>query len=377
MLLSLLSNRMGDNKTLGARGQSIFGMSKDQREVVLNDWARVQLAARSIEMLPGEHLDVASDDASFRRYFRYQAQPHGYIFVDAPPDREDSKPFVSIAKHLADAGLNAPEVYAVDYELGFMMLSDLGNTLYLSVFEGSEEGSEEGGKPAPEGGHESLYQDALEAIYAMQFIAAELPVYDRSRLQQEMDLFPDWFLKKQLRLSLSGEEMEMLNAVFELMIGNALEQPQFFVHRDYHSRNLMVTRPGYPGIIDFQDAVKGAVTYDLVSLLRDCYLKLPSEEVTRWVNEFRCMLLDNGRIEEVDEITFRRWFDLMGLQRHLKCAGIFSRLNLRDGKPGYLGDIPQVVSYMVEVCREYKELHRFGNWLSEVVEPKLEKGLLQ
>jgi aminoglycoside/choline kinase family phosphotransferase len=370
----LLSNRIGDNRALGSRGQSIFGMSKDQREVSLNDWARVQLASRSIEMLPYEHLDVVSDDASFRRYFRYQAQPHGYIFVDAPPDKEDSKPFVFIAKHLADAGLNAPEVYAVDYELGFMMLSDLGNTLYLSVLEGSEEGGEEGSE---EGGHESLYQDALKAIYAMQFIDAELPVYDRSRLQQEMDLFPDWFLKKQLGLSLSSEEMEMLNAVFELMIGNALEQPRFFVHRDYHSRNVMVTRPGFPGIIDFQDAVKGAVTYDLVSLLRDCYLALPSDEVTRWVNEFRCMLLDNGRIEEVDEITFRRWFDLMGLQRHLKCAGIFSRLNLRDGKSGYLSDIPRVVSYMIEVCREYQELHRFGDWLSEAVEPELETGLFE
>ncbi len=340
-------------------------MSKDQREVLLNDWARVQLAARSLEMLPGENLDVASDDASFRRYFRYQAEPHGYIFVDAPPDREDSRLFVSIAKHLADAGLNAPEVYAVNYELGFMMVSDLGNTLYLSVFEGEE------------GGHESLYQDALDAIYAMQFIAAELPVYDRSRLQQEMVLFPDWFLKKQLGLSLSSEETEMLNAVFELMIGNALLQPQFFVHRDYHSRNLMVTRPGYPGIIDFQDAVKGAVTYDLVSLLRDCYLTLPSGEVTRWVNGFRRMLLDNGRIEEVDEITFRRWFDLMGLQRHLKCAGIFSRLHLRDGKTGYLGDIPRVVRYMVDVCKEYKELEHFGIWLSEVVEPELETGLFE
>jgi aminoglycoside/choline kinase family phosphotransferase len=369
MATMLISNRIGDNKTLGTIGQSIFGMSKDQRKVLLNDWARVQLAARSIEMLPGEHLDVASDDASFRRYFRYQAQPRGYIFVDAPPDREDSRPFVSIAKYLADAGLNAPEVYAVDYELGFMMLSDLGNTLYLSVFEG--------GEPTPEGGHESLYQDALDAIYAMQSIAADLPIYDRSHLKQEMELFPDWFLKKQLGLSLSSEEMGMLNAVFELMIGNALQQPQFFVHRDYHSRNLMMTRPGYPGIIDFQDAVKGAVTYDLVSLLRDCYLTLPSGEVTRWVNDFRCMLLDSGRIEEVDEVTFRRWFDLMGLQRHLKCSGIFSRLHLRDGKPGYLGDIPRVVRYMVEVCREYKELHRFGNWLSEVVEPELETGLFE
>ncbi len=362
----LISNRIGDNKTLAARGQSISGMSQDQREELLNDWARGQLAERSIRMLPDERLAPASDDASFRRYFRYQSESHRYIFVDAPPHKEDSRPFVSIAKQLAEAGLNAPEVYAVDYRLGFMMLTDLGNRLYLSVFDGEA--------PTLEGAGEPLYQDALVAIHHMQLITEKLPEYDRLLLQQEMDLFPDWFLKKQLGISLSGKETEMLNTVFELLIANALQQPQVFVHRDFHSRNLMVTSSLNPGIIDFQDAVKGAVTYDLVSLLRDCYIKFPSAQVTKWVNRFRWLLIADSRIDEVDETTFRRWFDLMGLQRHLKCAGIFCRLHLRDGKPGYLHDIPLVVRYMVEVCADHEELHRFGNWLSEAVESRLDPG---
>lgn len=344
-------------------------MSKDQREELLNEWARGQLAAMSVKIPPGKRLVPASDDASFRRYFRYQSAQHRFIFVDAPPDKEDSRPFVTIAGYLADAGLNAPKVHAVDYHAGFMMLSDLGETLYLSVF-----GS---GEAVLGSGPETLYEDALEAICAMQFIEAELPDYDELLLRQEMGLFPDWLLGKQLGISLSNDETGLLDSVFELMISNAVQQPQVFVHRDYHSRNLMVTEKGNPGIIDFQDAVRGPVTYDLVSLLRDCYFTLTPDQVTIWGNRFRQLLIHRGRLEEVSEVTFKRWFDLMGLQRHLKCAGIFCRLHLRDGKPGYMADVPRVVHYIVEVCREYEELNVFGKWLTEEVEPRLDTGLFK
>jgi aminoglycoside/choline kinase family phosphotransferase len=291
------------------------------------------------------------------------------IFVDAPPDKEDSRSFVSIAENLNDAGLNAPVVFAADYDLGFMMLSDLGTDLYLPAIEAADEAGADGSRP--------LYRDAIDALCIMQSIKAEVPDYNIILLRQEMDLFPHWFLGRELGHDCTGAEVKMLDAVFALMIKNALEQPQVFVHRDYHSRNLMVTSDNNPGIIDFQDAVQGAVTYDLVSLLRDCYFKLPPDEVRHWVVYFRARLIEQHRIDPVDEETFMRWFDLMGLQRHLKCAGIFSRLHLRDGKEGYLGDIPLVIGYMKEVCTRYEDLASFGGWLSEVVGPRLKSRLFE
>lgn len=344
-------------------------MGKDQREVQLNKWAVKQLAARSITVSAGVPLVPASDDASFRRYFRFQKGAHQFIFVDAPPEAEDSRSFVAISKYLTRAGLNAPVVYAVDYGLGFMMLSDLGDNLYLSAIEADEaRGVDEA---------HSLYKDALDALCSMQSIRSDLPDYDAALLQLEMDLFPDWFLSKELRLGISGDEKKMLGDVFQLMVENALQQPQVFVHRDYHSRNLTVVDENNPGILDFQDAVQGAVTYDLVSLLRDCYYKLPREEIEHWVYYFRSLLIEKRRIESVDKDLFMRWFDLMGLQRHLKCAGIFSRLHLRDGKPGYLSDIPLIIRYMKEVCADYDDLNSFGVWLSETVEPRLNVELFK
>ncbi len=335
-------------------------MTEDPRKNRLDQWAYEQLETRSIVMPGAEPLVSASDDASFRRYFRFQDSPHPFIFVDAPPDKEDSRPFVAIAKNLTNAGLNAPVVYAADHDQGFMMLSDLGMELYLPAIEA-------GGRPVSD----VLYGDAVDALVIMQSIAAEVPDYNSRLLRQEMDLFPQWFLAKELGIECSGDEQNMLDAVFTAMIKNAMEQPQVFVHRDYHSRNLMVTADNNPGIIDFQDAALGPITYDLVSLMRDCYLKLPLDEVRHWVAYFRARLIEKDLIEQVDEDAFMRWFDLMGLQRHLKCAGIFSRLHLRDGKAGYLGDIPLVFEYMKEVCACYEDLAIFGDWLSEVVEQRL------
>ncbi|MCZ6501951.1 MAG: phosphotransferase [Gammaproteobacteria bacterium] len=344
-------------------------MTKDQRKVQINKWALQQLAARSIVMSADEPLVPASDDASFRRYYRFQNGPHQFVFVDAPPEKEDSRPFVAISKYLTDTGLNAPVVYAADFDLGFMMISDLGVNLYLSAIEADKKcGTNEA---------HSLYKDALDALCTMQSIRSDVPDYDQRLLQMEMDLFPDWFLAKELNLKISSDERRLLDSVFQLMVENALQQPQVFVHRDYHSRNLMVTDENNPGILDFQDAVQGAVTYDLVSLLRDCYYKLPPDEIRNWVAYFRSLLVEKRRIESVDKDRFMRWFDLMGLQRHLKCSGIFSRLHLRDGKPGYLGDIPLIIGYMKEVCADYDDLHSFGNWLSETIEPRMNSELFK
>ena len=361
----LLSFRMRDNRTLDGRGQSISRMSSDQREQQLNQWARIQLADMSIEIPECYRLVPASDDASFRRYFRYEDDSRSFIFVDAPPEKEDSRPFVSISEYLLDHGLNAPEVYSVDFDLGFMMLTDLGHLQYLKVIKGvikGRAGAEE---------ISSLYKDAINALVKMQSISAQLPLYDASLLQTEMDLFPDWFVRNQLKLELSDREIEMLKSVNRLMIDSAIAQPQVFVHRDYHRRNLMVTSENNPGIIDFQDAVIGPVTYDLVSLLRDCYLELPPDELNYWVQNCYRLMVAQHIIEGISLDAFRRWFDFMGLQRQLKCAGIFSRLHLRDGKAGYLADIPRVVTYMVEVCSAYKELNEFGGWLGEVIVPRL------
>lgn len=314
-------------------------------------------------------LVAASDDASFRRYYRFQNDSDQFIFVDAPPEVEDSRPFVAISKYLIRAGLNAPVVYAADYDLGFMMLSDLGTNLYLPALEADD------GHGVNEA--RCLYKDALDALCTMQAIRGDVPDYDVALLQLEMDLFPDWFLDKELHLEISIEEKRMLDDVFQLMVENALQQPQVFVHRDYHSRNLMVTDENNPGILDFQDAVQGAVTYDLVSLLRDCYYKLSREEIRSWVYYFQSLLIEKRRIESEDKDLFMRWFDLMGLQRHLKCAGIFSRLHLRDDKPGYLGDIPLIIRYMQEVCADYADLNSFGTWLTERVEPGLGSELFK
>lgn len=327
----------------------------DSRRSALDAWALGRLEDRGLK-LPGDfHLQPASDDASFRRYFRYCGDP-SFIFVDAPPTWEDSSLFIAIAALLTAAGLNAPEVFEHDLDSGFMMLKDLGEDLYFDKLSDADQ-------------IEPLYQDAFVALAKMQQISAIVDPYDEVLLQEEMSLFPDWFLSRQLGIDCAPD---MLQEVFSLMVANASNQPQVFVHRDYHCRNLMVSQPN-PGIIDFQDAVIGPITYDLVSLLKDCYHKFPVDQIERWVMEYRARVVLAGQLEaSVSESTFLRWFDLMGFQRHLKCAGIFSRLNLRDGKPGYLADIPLVLQYLLEVCERYTELNSFGFWLQEVVLPRMD-----
>jgi aminoglycoside/choline kinase family phosphotransferase len=265
--------------------------------------------------------------------------------MDAPPDKEDSHPFIAVARRLFDAGLNVPEVLDQDLGQGFLLLSDLGSTPYLGALD--------------EHSVERLYGDALGALASIQACACNgLPAYDRALLLREMELFRAWLVGKHLGITLTETQHAILDATFDLLADNALAQPQVFVHRDYHSRNLMVTARNNPGILDFQDAVCGAVTYDLVSLLRDCYIEWPRARVEEWVLGYQELALQSGILREEHEHPqpFLRWFDLMGVQRHLKASGIFARLHHRDGKPGYLNDIPRTLGYIAALADRHDEI---------------------
>ena len=305
-------------------------------------------------------ITTASSDASFRRYFRVEQSGISHIVMDAPPEKENCEPFVAIALALADLGLNVPRLHEVDLERGFILLSDLGTTHYLQALS--------------EATVDSLYSDALGALHRLQkapTAGAALPEYDRALLVREMALFPEWFLDRHLALRVDAAWQEALAESFEFLVINALAQPQVWVHRDYHSRNLMVTEPDNPGVLDFQDAVLGPVTYDVVSLLRDCYISWPGERVVRWVEEFLLEAQRNGQFRDVSPQQFSEWFDLMGVQRHLKAIGIFARLNHRDAKPGYLADIPRTLGYVIDVAAGYAPLRPLLALLHEHVVPKM------
>ena len=316
-----------------------------ERLEALKHWLDTELTFSEYTLTP------ASSDASFRRYFRVMNAGASLIVMDAPPDKEDSRPFITVARMLFDAGLNVPEIIDQDLEQGYLLLGDLGSTLYLDELSDDSV--------------ERLYGDALGALAAIQACdpgAGALPDYDRTLLMNEMALFRDWLVGTHLGITLGKEQSDMLDAAFILLADNAQAQPQVCVHRDYHSRNLMVTDRNNPGILDFQDAVIGPVTYDLVSLLRDCYIQWPPARVEDWALGYQELALQSGilREEHEDPQQFLRWFDLMGVQRHLKAAGIFARLNHRDGKPGYLDDIPRTLGYVVEVAGQYPELEGLG-----------------
>ncbi len=323
-----------------------------ERLEALKCWLEEELSFR------GYTLNPASADASFRRYFRVTHNGASFIVMDAPPDREDSRPFIHVSKLLLDIGLNVPEVIDADLDKGFLLLSDLGSRSYLEELSDATV--------------ERLYGDALGALATMQGCVppdADLPAYDEVLLLSEMELFREWLLGQHLGLDLSDAQQNMLEDVFSRLVNNALAQPQVCVHRDYHSRNLMVTDANNPGILDFQDAVIGPLTYDLVSLLRDCYVKWPRASVEDRALGYHVLALQTGILHEQhdDPELFLRWFDLMGVQRHLKAAGIFARLNHRDGKPGYLDDIPRTLSYVTEVAGRYDDLQLFGQFVEHEV----------
>jgi aminoglycoside/choline kinase family phosphotransferase len=313
--------------------------------------------------LPAPEILAVTNDASFRRYFRVSLAEGSLIVMDAPPERENCLPFIHIAQKLADSGLNVPKVIEADLAQGFLLLTDLGSDLYLPALQNGQA--------------ESLYQDALRALVVMQACTSTegVPLYDHALLHTEMNLFRDWLVGTHLNLELTTKEASALAASFELLSQSALSQPQVFVHRDYHSRNLMITPHNNPGILDFQDAVCGAVTYDLVSLLRDCYIKWTPEQVAQWVRSYYLLALQSGILKGVEEQQFTRWFDLMGIQRHLKVSGIFARLYRRDGKSGYLQDIPLALGYIVQVSSAYPELRDLYDLVKHKVLPAYQQSL--
>jgi len=289
--------------------------------------------------------EPASSDASFRRYFRVQLDGQSFVVMDAPPSHEDCTSFLDIASILSNNGINAPVIFHQSLEKGFLVLSDFGSTSFLDHLSDLTA--------------DQLYDDAVQALHAMHEISLKdisIPRYDLNLLLREMELFEDWFVNQLLGVGLSDEDKNALHVVKEQLAQSALEQPQVFVHRDYHSRNLMLTQHDNPGIIDFQDAVVGPMTYDLVSLYRDCYIAWPDAKVYAWLDQFCQQRQQRGCLDSFDKAQFHQWFDWMGVQRHLKAIGIFSRLLLRDSKEGYLKDIPRTLAYITAVCARYEKL---------------------
>ncbi len=298
-------------------------------------------------------IEVASADASFRSYWRLLQGDESWIVMDAPPEKEPCDTFVKIARMLTDKGLSGPQILHENHDEGFLLLTDFGNESYLRALNADNA--------------DSLYRDAITEINRMQsrIDPDELPPYDEALLRYEMGLFDEWFLGKLLGIELEQDLLSIWQATTDKLVQNALEQPRVFVHRDYHSRNLMRIEQGNPGIIDFQDAVKGPVTYDLVSLLRDCYIDWPQAKIDQWVDEF-LQGSELVQLQGVDPTQFQYWFDLMGVQRHLKAVGIFSRLNLRDGKPQFMQDIPRTLGYIIDVSGQQPSLTGLHGLIDEL-----------
>lgn len=296
-------------------------------------------------------------DAGFRRYFRLASEPP-LLAVLAPPASEDSEHFISLARHMRSHGVLAPAIACADVERGFLLIEDFGPDLLLSAL--------------TEDSADAHYAEAIRCLLSMQKMPVDalgMQLYDSSRLIGELRLFGDWFVERLLARPLDEGEREMLDTWFTYLTESALEQPQVFVHRDFHSRNLVLREGGPPGVIDFQDAVVGPITYDLVSLLRDCYIAWPEQRVKEWARSYARAAMNAGILGPVDESTFLRWFDLMGLQRHIKVLGVFARLSLRDDKHGYLEDLPLVIAYTLSVARRYSVGEPFVTWFEEALMP--------
>jgi hypothetical protein len=312
-------------------------VSSDIRSEQLREWLTAHVAAGAFTM------QAASADASFRRYFRVAASGRSWIAMDAPPPHEDCRPFVRVAGLLRAAGVNAPRVEAQDLERGFLLLTDFGDTTYLAALD--------------EANADRLFGDAIEALLKWQLASreGELPAYDEALLQRECELFPQWYIARHLGVTLPDAQQQALFETFKLIIARARAQPAVYVHRDYMPRNLMVTDPN-PGVIDFQDAVYGPVSYDLVSLTRDAFVSWEEERVIDWTVRYWERAKKAGLPVDPDFSRFYCDFEWMGLQRHLKVLGIFARIHYRDGKQGYLEDTPRFMRYARAVAERYREL---------------------
>jgi len=337
---------------------------KSRLDSLLSWCNKVGMSAEPI--LRCDDLTVLSGDASNRRYFRANNQiksrklPGSYVAVDAVPDKENNERFVVIAKDWSAQGLRTPKVFGVNLDDGFMLLEDFGDdTLFSHLNDANVD---------------QYYDQTLSVLHKIQGLMVtpelKLQTYNKSVLLREMELFKEWFVVKLLGIELSSNEDKLVVDLFDHLVDSALQQPQVVVHRDYHSRNLMLLAEDGIGILDFQDAILGPVTYDAVSLLRDCYIDWPQKKVYEWLDNFQA---GSSILSSFSNYAVKQWFDLIGLQRHIKVLGIFSRLWLRDSKKSYLSDIPRVFSYLVNVAKHYEEFHDFVYWLEVCLVPKLEK----
>ncbi|MBF7728489.1 aminoglycoside phosphotransferase family protein [Pseudomonas sp. N040] len=330
---------------------------QDKRFEQLEEWLGQCLpalfAARGWGAVPPGAFSPASSDASFRRYFRWQAGSHSLILMDAPPPQEDCRPFVRIADLLARAGVHVPRVLAEDLSRGFLLLDDLGRQTYLDVIHAENA--------------DALFADAIQALLAFQRLPldAGLPVYDDALLRRELQLFPDWYVRKELGIELDAGQLASWQRICDCLVESALAQPRVLVHRDFMPRNLMLSQPN-PGVLDFQDAVYGPVTYDITCLFKDAFLSWPLARVDAWLRDYWEQARATGIALPADFEAFLRASDLMGVQRHLKVIGIFARICHRDGKPKYLGDVPRFFAYIEAVVRRRPELAELGAFLASL-----------
>lgn len=332
------------------------------RDPIMTSWVQQQLND------PQLRIEPLAGDASFRRYARIytqsldsaqaQSQANTFMLMDAPPDKEDSQPFIEIANWLDQHQVRVPHIIAKDLQQGFILLEDFGDTLLSQVL-------------TPET-VDQYYQQAMDQLLQLQAIPVNdtpLPPYSHDKLMQEMSLFDDWFIRQYLNINLTAAEQQILTDTYTLLANTALAQPQVVVHRDYHSRNLMLlSQQNTLGIIDFQDAVIGAYTYDLISILRDAYVRWSPAQVKQWMQYF-WQHLPASQTTDKTLTDFAREFDFMAAQRHLKVLGIFIRLNLRDGKTGYMKDLPLVLHYLYQETRDYPELAAFNAFLQQRIVP--------
>jgi N-acetylmuramate 1-kinase len=353
--------KMLDNKACPAErlapSETLVMPDQDLRLEQLRHWLAEQLpvlfAREGWGAVPEASLTAASSDASFRRYFRWQDAERSLIVMDAPPPQEDCRPFVKIAELLARADVHVPQILAADLERGFLLLPDLGRQTFLEVI-------------TPENA-DGLFADALHALLKFQQLPLSdgLPVYDAALLQRELQLFPDWYVQQHLNVTLSGEQLAAWQRVCTLLVDSALAQPQVLVHRDFMPRNLMDSAPN-PGVLDFQDAVYGPVTYDVTCLFKDAFLSWPEARVRDWLEGYWRQALEAGIAVQPELAEFLRASDLMGVQRHLKVIGIFARICHRDGKPKYLGDVPRFFAYINAVLARRPELAELRELLASL-----------
>jgi N-acetylmuramate 1-kinase len=332
-----------------------FPTAADTRLAMLTQWLHLQLHKQDFKLAP------ASSDASFRRYFRVTLPDRTLVAMDAPPTQEDCRPFVHVAALLHGAGVHAPDVLAQDLEQGFLLLSDLGTQTYLQVLD--------------DGNADALFGDALTALIKWQQASreGELPPYDEALLRRELSLFPEWYVRRHLKVALTDTQRASLAEVESLLVASALAQPRVYVHRDYMPRNLMASDPN-PGVLDFQDAVYGPLTYDVASLFRDAFLSWEEARALDWIIRYWEQAKRAGLPVREDFGEFYRELEWMGLQRHLKVLGIFARIFYRDGKPGYLDDTPRFVAYARAVCGRYAALAPLLRLFDELENRRAEIG---